>query len=420
MLSPWLLTLVALCAPPLRAAGEAPAAVDPPNILLVVIDDLGYDLLADACTPTLHALGDRGLTLANFYAAPTCSPARAALLTGLYGHHTGVGRVINGSSPYCLPQDSARLPGRLPRHYATAAIGKWHLCMSGSATDLDHPNDVGFDWFAGQLDSFGLSDTYWSWPLIVNGQLSSGAGYVTSAITDLAIEQMRHPAPWFVYVAHHAPHGPHVPANLPPPDLLNCGGGIEFPRQIAYQMLEALDAELGRLLDAVPPRTYVFVLSDNGTPASIAPAADDPAHYKGSVYQPGIRVPAWVLGPGVPVATIEAPVCMVDIPATIAELAGVPFRGDGVSIAPYLRGVLKPVRSYAYAELFRPNQPPGVFNPSDWERTVISADGWKLIRRLGQPDELYDLNADPRERTPVTHPQRHAELLAEMQRLGVD
>lgn len=398
-----------------RAPAEPVDAVDPPNVLLVVIDDMGYDLFEASCTPTLDSLSDRGLTLANFYANPVCSPTRACLLTGLYSFRTGVGTQVN-HQPYGLDLGAVTLPERLPPLYATYAVGKWHLLPETLPDCLIHPNLQGFEDFAGSPNSLNSPESYSNWDLVENGVVTPQTGYATTVLTDLALERLGAPRPWLLYLAHHAPHKPY---HQPPLGLLSCSEP-PFPtngRARARLMVEALDTELGRLLGAVSPDTFVFVVSDNGSPSTIAP---DPFRAKGTVYQGGVHVPAWVVGPGVPTATITAPVSAVDIAATIAELAGVPFRGDGVSIAPYLRGHFKPVRSYAYVEVFTPNQPPGVLAPDNWDRAVIRADGWKLIRSTSGPDELYHLPSDPNEHVPLMDPDRHAELAAVLDDLGVD
>ncbi len=425
--------ICAICGPLAAAHAQRPqysapqslrAANSPhPNVLLVVIDDLGEDLLATSCTPTLDSLAGRGLTLANYYTPPVCSPTRAALLTGRYGMHTGIGKVIRtniSGGQVGLNPDEQTLPELLPAH-ASALVGKWHLSPP-SPDQLLQPHVHGFEAFAGTMDSFSGNHHYYNWPRAEHGAIEVVLEYATTVTTDDALAQLA-PWPWLLVVAYHAPHDPF---QAPPPELLSCSPRGTDDRGLAEAMVEALDAELGRLLAAVPRDTYVFVVSDNGSARSIVQPPYDPLHAKGSVYDGGVNVPAWVYGPGVPVATVQTPVAAVDLLPTILELAGQPLPADvdGVSFAPYLSGDLTPHRQVAYVERFAPNQPPGQWQVDSWDRAVISADRWKLIRHLAGADELYDLAADPLETANLYPPQtpdqaaHYAALLAELTALG--
>src|SRR5262249_42744696 len=136
--------------------------------------------------------------------------------------------------------------------------------------------------------------------------------------------------------------------------------------ELADAMIEALDHEIGRLLAEVrarDPRAWVILVSDNGTDeAAVDPAATgcfDREHAKGTAYQAGIRVPLIVAGPGVVPGTCDELVSVVDLFATVAELAGSSARTeDSISLVPYLRGSKKPLRRTVYTELFRPNLAP--------------------------------------------------------------
>ncbi|MFM8393244.1 MAG: sulfatase-like hydrolase/transferase, partial [Acidobacteriota bacterium] len=137
----------------------------PPNVLFIMVDDLGYGDLSgyggrDVRTPHLDSLAARGMRFSNFYAnAPVCSPSRAALLTGQYPDLAGVPGVIRthpeNSWGWLSPQ-AAMLPTRLKKSgYQTAIVGKWHLGLESP----DTPNDRGFDHFHGFLGD--MMDDYY-------------------------------------------------------------------------------------------------------------------------------------------------------------------------------------------------------------------------------------------------------------------
>ena len=127
-----------------------------PNVLLVVADDLGADSLnlflgtSGPPTPTLDALANAGVRFTNCWGSPTCSPARAQLLTGRYGFRTGVG--IVGSVPSLSEGTVAQ--AFKAAGYATGCLGKWHLADSTNG-NRDNPNLMGFDHYAGNLGGRG-------------------------------------------------------------------------------------------------------------------------------------------------------------------------------------------------------------------------------------------------------------------------
>ena len=196
-----LLPLLALASAP--GVPGAPAA--PPNLVLILADDLGVDLLAaygegaaPPCTPNLDQLAAGGLLFRNAWASPVCTPSRAQILTGRYGFRTGGGGNQPGTG---LPLDETTLPEMLSG-YSSAALGKWGV---GSGLGSSHPNDSGFDHYAGGIGG-GLSD-YFSWSKTTNGTSATSATYATSDTADEAILAAQSlPQPWFLYVSFNAPH----------------------------------------------------------------------------------------------------------------------------------------------------------------------------------------------------------------------
>lgn len=385
----------------LATAPEPLGVIGPetPNLLLILADDMGVDLVGaygeganPPCTPNLDLLAGDGLLFRNAWTNPLCTPSRAQLLTGRHGFRTGLGTVGAGGN---LPAEEVTLPERLTG-YSSAAIGKWGVGAMQGAT---HPNDSGFDYFAGSLGNF-LED-YSDWNKTVNGLTSSVVTYATSDVTNEAIQLMQTlPEPWFLYVCYNAPH---TPAHVPPAHLCPQGPCTSFcasnPGGVANRiksMTEALDTEIGRLFQAmevVDPEAFVVFMGDNGTAAQATEPPFDSARAKGSMYEGGINVPLIVNGPGVAVGESVGLVSSSDLMATFAELAGLEGGADdSVSLVPYFSDPTLALRTAVYSERFSPNH--GT-SPFDDHQLAIRNAGYKLIQRTGQPDELYDLVSDP-------------------------
>ena len=405
----------------------------PPNLVVILADDLGVDMLSGygegampPCTPRIDGLAEQGLLFRNAWANPTCSPARAAMLTGRYGFRTGIGTPANQNNP--LPLDETTLPELLAgAGYTSSCVGKWHL--GGGAT---YPNIAGFDHFAGAIS--GAVDDYFSWTKVVDGVSSPSGTYVTTDTTDEAMIAMASmPEPWLLYVAYNAPHTPiHVPpAGLCPQAgcassvCLSVGPNSSTPRR-TKAMVEALDTEIGHLLDALDaldPDAYVLFMGDNGTAGMATQAPFVNSHAKGSVYEGGVNVPFVVRGPGVAHGETAALASVTDVHATFAHLAGVSTTAeDGRSLVPVLAAPGRSVRDMVYTESFTPNG----FGPWTDHRRAVRDDRYKLIRAQGQADEFFDLLEDPFESDNLwpgldaSEQEAYDALLAELVTLGVD
>ena len=427
------------------------------NVLVVVADDLGVDMLSAyglgsdlPSTPTIDALAAGGVVFTNAWSNPVCSSTRATLLTGRYAFRTGVGYLVGPSSALALSPTELLLPELLDQTsagYRHAAFGKWHL-GNDSVGGSSAPLLAGFATFLGTDGNLGIQpQDYFSWTKNVNGESVPASGYVTSDTVDDALDfALNAPEPWFCYLSFHAPHLPfHAPpAGLHQTDLSTAGPPSTDPRPYYKAMIEALDAELGRLLAGLASKlddtTIVFV-GDNGTPQEVTVPPFDPNHAKGTIFEGGIRVPLIVASDSVvqPGRTSSALVNTVDVFATVAELAAAPLpsqapssapssapgpfgvleRGpqaplfptsgevvDGVSLMPYLLTPNLPsIRTTAFAELFLPNG----FGMPTVLRRAIRNDRYKLVHSIGAfaPDaaaleptrSLYDLAADPFETT---------------------
>jgi arylsulfatase A-like enzyme len=237
------------------------------------------------------------------------------------------------------------------------------------------------------------------------------------------------PEPWLLYTAFQAPHIPH---HVPPsalcacPTTSNCDlvNNSSSKAVKAKAMTEAMDTEIGRLLQVIPPDTLVIFMGDNGTGASVTEPPFDQTHAKGTLYEGGVNVPLIIAGAGTVQGECNALVSATDIFATLGDLALVLSAAeDSVSLVPYLRGSSEPQRNSVFAEFFIPNGP----GPWTTHTRAVRDERFKLIRSTGVPDEFYDLKNDPFERADLypsigpgspLWPHYHR-LVAELVKLGV-
>ena len=426
----------------------------PPNFLVLIGDDMGVETLSSygigtptAVTPNLDRLANEGVQFDNFWAEPTCSPTRAAVLTGRYPFRNGVrgplmafwGRMgvappekpatahkealFNPLGPVEAvddPMPDEYTPGllnsellipellkRLPTPYATGAVGKWHLSSPYNENWLDHPNANGFDHYAGTFT--GTAYSYFAWPHIENGEVRQETGYVDTANAENAIRFIREQGdnPWFAWVAFNNPHT-HV--HLPPIELLHSEARHLDPNAVSHDntqpyflaQIEAIDTLTGRITASIPEdamdNTYVIFFGDNGTDRwSGPPAPIDPERAKMTAYEGGVRVPLIVKGPGIEAGTrIPYMAHAVDLFATILELAAgdnasvVPADRpiDSVSLVPYLHGNADDeLREWNYSSVQI-----GTLRNS---RALRNSE-YKLIIDNGN-EELYHIAEDPAE-----------------------
>lgn len=403
-----------------------------PNVVIVIADDMGVDLIgtyaegtSPPCTPTLDGLAAEGLLFRNAWANPVCSPTRAALLTGRYGLRTGVGGVASGMTPG-LDLAETTMPEAMTG-YASSLLGKWHL--AGSQGIL-HPNDSGFGHFAGVIG--GGVGNYYNWNKVTNGQTSNSSTYITTEITDDAIaEVLSLPEPFLCVVSYNAPHSP-----WQEPPLALCPGSTcaqswcsSLPQnpsdtELAKAMVEAMDAELGRLLQAIEardPGAIVMFMGDNGSPGPVSESPFEGDHAKGSVYEGGLNVPLIIRGAGVSPGETEALVSTVDLFATAVELSGSrSMAEDSVSLVPLFSNPQAQVREFVYGERFNSGGPPFMGH-----RRAVRDVRYKLIRTNQNNVEFYDLQVDPFETNDLLpnltadQQARFNALQAEFTRLGV-
>ena len=320
------------------------AAATPPNIILILADDLGYgDVGAYGSTlietPHLDRLAGEGVRFTNFYAsANVCSPSRAGIMTGRYAIRDGLAnQTITTTDQRGLP-DRATTVASLLKHkgYQTGLVGKWHL---GHHAPGQRPNAHGFDFFYGLLqpnDATGL--------IIYRNTQPAGEPVDQSSLTrrfteeTVAFVERNSDTPFFLYMSHSAPHIPLVPS----PAFAHTS------RAGAYgDVVQELDWSVGRLLDAVrsnglSDNTVIIFTSDNGPfPEG---SSGGLRGGKGTGWDGGYRVPFIARWPGhiVPRSTMTAMAMNIDFLPTFAAIAGLPLapsqQFDGRNILPLLTG----------------------------------------------------------------------------------
>ncbi len=425
--------------------GSGGAGPERPNVLLIIADDWGADgsslypeIVGDSgATPVPHveALAEQGLVFDNAWASPVCSPTSGTIISGQYGHRTGVTNVGN-----VLPTSTVTLFDRLNSdspEYEHALFGKYHV--GGGSIDprpggsfpqapaiLQHARDLGITTFRGILGG-GLVD-YFNWTFFdINGPNVPTTTYATTVLTDTAIDFIhQHEAekpdqPWFIYQAFNGPHAANggnnpyqvPPANLHSIDLSSVGNpapGTYATNIPVYQAnIQSLDTEIGRLLAEVDlEKTVVIFLGDNGTPPPVKDTGTGLRGAKGSVYEGGVRVPLVVAGAGVTRRGREDDLFVTtDIYATVLDLAGAGVSQVNNSYS------LKPLLGDETATNGRTHSFSEVSTGTSQRRYAVKDRRFKLIRNL-QQWELYDLHADPEETTNLVGSEPHAAVLASL------
>jgi arylsulfatase A-like enzyme len=416
------LLLPALCAA--VWPGLAEAAENPPNIVVILADDLGlrdlklYGGWLEA--PRIERMAREGMMFTDFHAnSSVCSPTRTAFLTGRYQQRLDIVDVIVGVNEpdKGIPATTPTLAKVLQENgYATALFGKWHCGYE----DKFNPVHLGFDEFVGFLHGGGDFHRHRAWR---NGlEVEEVQGYSTDIITDRSVDYIRRhkEKPFFLYIAHQTPHNPYqtradVPDKRPEGWKENRIGEENRPRY--REMIGDLDDSVGRILDTLTEnglsdRTLVFFWSDNGD-VGMSPVEGPRRGTKFSHYEGGHRVPAIALWPGqVPAgARSNALLAGFDLFPTFLSIAGVdgenPPRFDGISFKDRLLGhppAVEPVR-----DLF--------FGYEPKLGTAMRRGDWKMIMKEGN-QQLFDLASDPRETTDIAagHPEEAAAMREAIER----
>jgi len=409
-----------------------------PNVLLVIMDDIGYGDLGsygatDAKTPHLDRLAREGVRLTEAYSnGPVCSPTRAALISGRYQQRVGIEWALSGTADRnkSLPVTGTALPALLKKSgYATGLFGKWHLGFDPKIGPNAHGFDEFFGFLSGATNYYTHRDGSGAPDLYENTTPVETPAYLTDEISRRAVAFIeRHKSePFFVEVAYNAVHWPFQPPDLPPGDprrtnvprphetgdrrLIQMADDPNTSTRADYvKILENADAGVGTILAALDRNdlarnTLVIFTNDNGGEwlSRNAPLY----HRKGTLWEGGIRVPLILRWPGhLPAGRTSRQVAITMdltrsiLAATDTQLpAG--FEPDGIDILPALSGRSPLVERRLFWRIQR----------TERQQKAVRSGQWKLLVDGGQY-LLFDVDADPGERHDVA--ASHTDMVREL------
>ncbi len=391
----------------------------PPNIVVVLADDLGYgDLGVQGssliATPNLDRLARQGVRMTDFYAsANICTPSRAGLQTGRYPIRTGLAHeVIRASDTNGLPLSETTLAEALKPDYATALVGKWHL---GHVAPFWPPTKHGYDLFFGLPYSHDMKplSLYTAVPGVELTQEDVDFPRLTQRFFDRGMQfiEDNKARPFFLMLSLTAPHL----ALNPHPDHAG------HSRAAAYgDVVEEIDSQMGRLTArlkalGIDRDTVVIVTSDNGPwmEGSSGPLRDRKG---GAGWDGGYRVPFIAWGPGrLPAGKVSREIAMnIDLLPTILAMTGKPLPSaeiDGRDLTPVLtRGAKSP-----HDELILFNNEKVMAVRTDRWKFVASSYYRSIILPLAaiRGEGLFDVRADPAEAYNLA--SLHPEVMKDMQ-----
>lgn len=405
---------VALLAPP-----QATAQTEKPNVVIVMTDDQGYGDLS--ChgnpvlkTPKLDELYAQSIRLTNYHVSPTCSPTRAALMTGHWSNRTGVWHTIIGRS---MLRNNEVTMGKVfaDAGYATGMFGKWHLGDNypyraedqGFSEVLRHGGG-GVGQTPDYWDNAYFDGHYWH-----NGTPVPVEGFCTDVFFDYAKKFIKSSKdsgkPFLAYIATNAAHGPmHCPE--------------EFSKPYADQevwianflgMIANIDHNVGELRkflndEGLTDNTIFIFTTDNGTAAGHSIFNSNMRGNKGSEYEGGHRVPFFIHWPqgnfeaGRDIGTLTA---HVDVLPTLIELCSLDdpgIRFDGQSIAALFDN-RDDSQNSVFENRILITDSQRVRTPVKWRKSSVMSSNWRLINGK----ELYDLSTDPSQKQDISkdHPE---------------
>ena len=421
-----------------------PSQASPPNIVLIMADDLGYTDVG--CygsqyyeTPHIDRLASQGLRMLNHHHCQNCTPTRAALMSGQYGARTGV-YTVGGIDRFDwsarplrpvdnvtrLPLDRVTIADQLKKAgYATGMFGKWHLGETGKY----HPSERGFD------EAIVSAGKHFDFETNPQANYPQGT-YLADFLTDRAVDFLeRHrDQPFFLYLPHFGVHAPHE-AKAELVDKFSQKAPVGGHRNPTYAaMISSVDESVGRIMEALEQlqlaeKTILIFTSDNGgvggyVREGIRLSGDitDNAPLrsgKGSLYEGGTRVPLIVRWPGKTESgsASNVPTIHVDFFPTFLEIAAAPKPSqmlDGESLAKHFADPQRPLTRDAIYQHF-----PGYLGAGQntWRTTPVSliqTGPWKLMEFLEDGHvELYNLDSDLSEskNLAAAEPEKTAQLL---------
>ena len=371
-------------------------SLNKPNILVILLDDAGYNDFGfngskDLLTPNIDRLAADGTVFTDAHVSASVSgPSRAGILSGRYNQRCGY--ECNLGDTLGLGLNEERIADVFLRNgYNTSCIGKWH---QGDAPEY-HPNRRGFEHFYGFIAG---SRSYFYRPnrddkpgdvhnLQYNGKQLSFNGYMTDVLADAAVDyldkQKGSGKPFMMYLAFNAVH---TPMEATKEDMARFEG---HSRQKLAAMTWAVDRGIGKVVDKLKKEgmyenTLIFFLSDNGGAHNNQSSNYPLKGFKGNKYEGGIRVPFFITMGGKYKGTFDGLSSSLDIFSTSIAAAGIDKESlknpiDGVDLIPYISGEMSG-------------------NPHDilfWRKEKSSAvrmGDYKLISVEGLGQRLYSLN----------------------------
>lgn len=414
--------------PSMSQATTEKEKIEKPNVLLIMVDDMGWGELScqysiDTRTPNIDKLFEEGVRMDNFYAnSSVSSPSRAGLLTGCFPDMVGVPGVIrtesDGSWGYLSP-DAILLPEMMSRAgYQTAIIGKWHLGLESP----NLPNERGFDFFHGFLGD--MMDDYYTHLrrghnyMRLNDEVIDPQGHATDVFSDWASEYVTEASkkaqPFFLYLAYNAPHNPVQPPKEWEEKVLKREKGISKKRAKLVALIEHLDAGVGRVVNALEKvgeldNTLIIFCSDNGGAAQFGANNGPIRGCKGDMYEGGIKVCCSVYWKGKLQPRREDRFMMMsDIFPTLCDLVQVPVthRIDGISVLPMLQNK-KQVTDDRY--VFWVRREHGEYGGKT--QNAVRYKEYKLLQNTPfKPLEYFNMKEDAREATPLQKDEMYNKL----------
>ena len=379
-----------------------------PNIVFILADDLGYgDLGCYGCediqTPNLDRLATEGVRFTDYYAnGAVCTPTRAAFMTGRYQQRLGLEDAVTYQEMgRGLPEDGQTVADALRgAGYATGLVGKWHLGYDFERRPLQQGFDSFFGFLGGNHHYFQHMDRIGVPDLWLGNESVEREGYTTDLLTAeaLAFLAKHREQPFFLYLAHAAPHfpwqGPDDANKLVEPKKKSWQEG---DRETYAAMVKRLDQGIGQVLHQLDElglreSTLVVFSSDNGghTHSRNAPMRD----FKGTIWEGGTRVPCIARWPGhLPAGATTSQVAItMDWTATFRRIAGLgtdPAGEDGLDLLPILIGD-EPTRERTLFWRITNRRSRKTVE----EGRAVRRGSWKFIEEANGEKSLFDLGID--------------------------
>ena len=375
-----------------------------PNIVIVITDDQGYGDLG--ChgnpvikTPHLDKLHDESTVLTDYHVAPTCSPTRAALLTGHWTNRTGVWHTIQGRS--MIRENEVTLGQHFSSDYATGMFGKWHL---GDNYPY-RPEDRGFTEVyrhggggVGQTPDL-WDNSYFDGNYFHNGKIVPAKGFCTDVFFNKANDFIKTNAaakkPFLAYISLNAPHGPlHCPQKY-----LDLYKKQKSNIAAFFGMITNIDENVGKTRKlikklGIEENTIFIFTTDNGTATGRNIFNAGMRGGKGSEYDGGHRVPMFVHWPAAGLnqhRKIDTLSHAVDLVPTLLDVCEVSNKGDVKFDGLSLKKLFDSDASVEWPDRYLVTDSQRVVDPVKWRKSAVMSQQYRLINGK----ELYDIKADP-------------------------